>query len=76
MPTMDYTKLKNRIKEKGYTQKSLAQAIGLSESHFCQKLNGTFHFTQTDIRNICCVLHISGEDIGEYFFCPVVEKTQ
>lgn len=32
MPTMDYSKLKGRIKECGFTQKSLAEEIGTSES--------------------------------------------
>ena len=35
MPTMDYSKLKGRIKECGFTQKSLAEEIGTSEGQFC-----------------------------------------
>lgn len=32
MPTMDYSKLRGRIKECGYTQKSLAESIGISKA--------------------------------------------
>lgn len=44
MPTMDYSKLKGRIKECGFTQKSLAEEIGTSESQFCLKLTGKYPF--------------------------------
>lgn len=71
MPTMDYSKLRGRIKECGYTQKSLAEPIGISEGQFCQKLTGKYPFKQTEIDRICDCLTISAEEIGPYFFCPV-----
>ena len=52
MPTMDYSKLCGRIKECGYTQKSLAKVIEISESHFCQKLSGKYPFTQKETRSV------------------------
>lgn len=70
MPTMDYSKLSGRIKERGYTQKSLAEAVGISESQFCQKLSGKYAFKQTEIRKICDILDIEAEEIGAYFFSP------
>lgn len=70
MPSMDYSKLSGRIKERGYTQKALAEVIGISEGQFCQKLAGRYPFKQTEIRNICDALGISGEEIGVYFFSP------
>lgn len=70
MPDMDYRKLLGRIKEKGYTQKELAERIGLSESHLCQKLLGRYAFKQSEMRDICNVLDISGTEIGAYFFSP------
>lgn len=70
MPTMDYSKLCGRIKECGYTQKSLAKVIEISESHFCQKLSGKYPFTQKEIDKICDELKISVDEIGAFFFSP------
>lgn len=74
MLRMDYSKLLGRIKEKGHTQKSVAEAIKVSEGQFCQKLAGNYPFKQTDIRNLCEVLAIPTSEIGIYFFSPEVEK--
>ena len=70
MPKMDYSKLCGRIKECGYTQKSLAKVIEISESHFCQKLSGKYPFTQKEIDKICDALKISVDEIGAFFFSP------
>ena len=70
MPVMDYSKLRGRIKECGYTQKSLAGGIGISEGQFCQKLTGKYPFTQKEIDKICDVLKISVNEIGLFFFSP------
>lgn len=76
MPEMDYSKLIGRAAEFGYTQKAIAEKIGVSESHFCQKLNGNYSFKQKEIRDICEVLEIASDEIGIYFFTPKVEKAQ
>lgn len=76
MPKMDYSKLLGRIKEYGYTQKSLAESVHISESHFCQKISGNYPFKQTDIQRICEVLHIPCSEIGAYFFVQKIEKSQ
>ena len=70
MPDMDYRRLLGRIKEKGLTQKALAELIGVSEGQMCQKLAGRYLFKQSEIRNMCDVLDISQADIGIYFFSP------
>lgn len=70
MPAMDYSKLRGRIKECGYTQKSLAVTIGISESQFCSKMTGKFPFKQTEIDKICDVLNIPADKIGAFFFSP------
>ena len=70
MPTMDYSKLKGRIKECGFTQKSLAEEIGTSEGQFCLKLTGKYPFKQTEIDRICDALKIEVGEIGVYFFSP------
>lgn len=76
MPEMDYGKLNGRIRERGYTQKSLAAEIGVSESQFSQKMQGNYPFKQSEIGKICSVLQIASAEIGSYFFTPRVEKTQ
>lgn len=76
MPKMDYSRLLGKIREKGFTQKSLSENIGVSESHLCQKLAGNYAFKQTEMKKICDLLEISGEEIGSYFFTPELEKAQ
>ena len=76
MPKMDYSKLLGRIKEYNLTQKSLAEKIHISESHFCQKIGGNYPFKQTEIQRICEELQIPASEIGLYFFAASVEKTQ
>lgn len=76
MPEMDYSRLLGRIKECGHTQKSLAESVHISESHFCQKIAGNYPFKQSDIQRICEVLQIPCNEIGVYFFTEKVEKSQ
>lgn len=68
MPHADYSKLLGRIREKGFTQRSLSRVIGINSSHFSRKLKGEFPFTQREIFNICATLEIDSNNIGEYFF--------
>ena len=76
MPKMDYSKLLGRIKENGHTPKSVAEAIGISESQFCQKLAGNYPFKQSDIQRLCDLLGIGAADIGSYFSPPFVDEPQ
>ena len=76
MVRMNYRKLLGRIKECGYTQGSLAAAIGVNASHFSGKVNGNFPFRQEEIFRICTVLEIPRDEVGVYFFTPDVEKSQ
>ena len=64
----NYSKLLGRIKECGFTQETLANAIGKNKSTISAKLNGRYPFTANDIDAICRVLNISNEEIGDYFF--------
>lgn len=76
MPEMDYSRLSGRIREYGYSQKTLAHEIGVSEGQFSQKMNGNYPFKQSEIGKICDKLQIDSAEIGSYFFTPKVEKTQ
>ena len=64
----NYSKLLGRIRECGLTQESLAKAIGKNKSTISTKLNGRSPFTAREIDDICKVLNISNEEIGDYFF--------
>lgn len=64
----NYSKLLGRIKECGLTQETLANAIGKNKSTISAKLNGRYPFTAKDIDDICRVLNISNDEIGDYFF--------
>lgn len=64
----NYSKLLGRIKEKGFTQESLAVAIGISVATMSLKLNNKAFFTQPEICKISDLLDIPVDRIGEYFF--------
>lgn len=70
MLKMDYTLLRGRIRERGLTQKELAEKIGTSEGQLCQKLSGNFVFRQDEIDRISNLLEISANEIGTFFFSP------
>lgn len=65
----DFSKLLGRIKEYGYTQESLAKAIGKDKSTLCSKLNNKGEFKAAEMDEICKLLDISNDEIGNYFFC-------
>jgi transcriptional regulator with XRE-family HTH domain len=70
----DYSKLLGRIKEKGFTQDSLAKYIDITPGVMSLKLNNLSPFKQREIVLICEALDISISEIGEYFFAPEVQK--
>lgn len=64
----NHSKLLGRIKECGYTQKSLADAINMSNGTMSQKINNVSNFNAEEMDKIAKVLDISPCDIGVYFF--------
>lgn len=64
----NYNKLLGKIKENGFTQKSLSKALDKDEGTISAKLNSRVSFTQDEIDGICELLDISSEEIGTYFF--------
>lgn len=71
-----YNKLKGRIIEKFGTVEKFAEAMGLSSSSLSQKLNNGTSFRQSQIPQACFLLGIPSEEVGEYFFTVVVQKTE
>lgn len=72
----DYSKLLGRIKEKGFTQESLAKLIGITPGVMSIKLNNQSPFKQKEIFMICEALDISISEIGEYFFTLKVRNNR
>ena len=72
----DYSKLLGRIREYGYTQKTLATAVGMSLSQLNQCLNGKSNFKHKYIIAICKVLDIRNDEIGAYFYALKTRKTE
>lgn len=64
----DYSKLKGRMKEKGFTQEGVANHINKNKSTLSLKLNNQSLFVQDEISDIVELLDIPGEEIKEYFF--------
>lgn len=64
----NYSKLRGRMVEKGYSIKSLADKLPFSEWSLGMKLRGRFDFKQSEILAICRLLDIPSADIGLYFF--------
>ena len=71
----NYNKLRGRIKENGLTQEDLAKFINVNPATLSLKLNNASEFTQSEIRNICDLLGISGQEVSDYFFTRMVQKT-
>ena len=68
----NHSKLLGRIRECGFTHKSLAKTLGISASTLSAKVNNKNVFTATEIASICRTLNIAKHDIDEYFFVEIV----
>ena len=66
----NHAKLLGRIREYGYTQESLSDAIGINESTLNVKLNGKGYFNTKEIDKMAELLKIPDDEIGVYFFSP------
>lgn len=64
----NHSKLLGRIKECGFIQETLAEAIGISKGTLNAKLSGQFYFTSREMVAICNTLNIPHKDIPVYFF--------
>lgn len=66
MPT-NTNLLRGKIIEKGYTQASIAKAIGITYQSFSKKINNLVPFKVSEIVRLCELLDIRDKDA--YFFC-------
>ena len=72
----DYSKLLGRIREYGYTQKTLSKAVGMSVSQLNQCLKNKANFRHKTILAICDVLDIHISEIGTFFYTLKTRKTE
>lgn len=66
--SFNHAKLLGKMRECGYTQKELADAINMNKSTLNQKLKNKSHFTALEMNNISKLLNIAPAEIGIYFF--------
>ncbi|MDU1314504.1 MAG: helix-turn-helix transcriptional regulator [Clostridium septicum] len=71
---MKYDKLKGIMREKGYSQKNLANKMGVTVQSLNSKLNGRTQFTIEEALNIICILKL--EKPIEIFFQNHIPNTQ
>lgn len=61
-------KLKARMVECGYTQKSLALVLHISPMALGLKINGKNDFRQSEIKQLISILKLSEDDVVTIFF--------
>lgn len=69
-------KLRIRILEYYDTQRSFAEALGMSQNVLSYRLQGRTQFRSDEIYKVCLMLDIPQEQIGEYFFNFAAQKKQ
>lgn len=76
MSQLNYGSLLWEIDRKFETRKDFCQKIGISEPTLYRYLNGTSSMPSTVILKTCTVLSIPREEIGLYFFAPIVDESK
>lgn len=61
-------KLKGRMSEMGFTQKDIAEYLGITAVTVSLKINNVRPMYVEEAEKIAKILKISGEDFGKYFF--------
>lgn len=64
----NYAKLKDRLKECGFSQTDLAKYMGLAQATVSQKLNGARPLSLEEAKLIAQLLEIPDAEFGFYFF--------
>lgn len=66
---IDYTLIRETMKQKNISMQKLADMIGISKSSVSRKLNGEFEFTVSESQMICDVLGLKPSSV--FFARPV-----
>ena len=72
----DYSKLRGRIREKFGTEHKFAAAMGMGRVSLSGKLNNEGDFTRKQMLKAAELLQLDANDIPEYFFRPIVQKSE
>ena len=72
----DYSKLRGLIKEKYGSEKRFADHLSFSSVTLNRRLNNHAFFDQNEIMEVCHLLDIPDYKKSEYFFTPIVRKTE
>lgn len=73
---LDTSKLRGKIFERYKTLKDFANDLGLNKATTCNKVDGKTQWKATEIYQATQILGISQNEIGMYFFTPLVGKSQ
>lgn len=73
-PKYDYSKLKGKIVENGFSNKTFAKAVGMSISSLYNKFACNSYFTQDEIELIKKVLRLKDSEVVLIFFTLKVKK--
>lgn len=65
---MNSAKLKGKILEAGYTQRTLADPMGMSKNTLNGKINGRIPFNTLEINRLCEILGISDDSEKVHIF--------
>lgn len=66
--SFNHSKLLGKMRECGYTQEKLAEAIQMNKGTLNAKLKNKSHFTSDEMDSISKMLNIPSAEIGAYFF--------
>lgn len=78
---MDKILFEYHMKKNGYTQRTLARVIGITEATLSRKLSAPeggkrYDFTQSEIKAVAQILHLTPEDVWRIFFDGEEETRQ
>ena len=64
---MNKNELQAEMKRKGFTYKTMSEAIGISANGFWRKINGENDFTLSEIQSIAALLDLNNEQVRVIF---------
>ncbi len=70
----DYSKLRGRIVEKYGKYHVFADALGVSTHTLSNRLNNQSSWSHDDMSKAIMLLGIPDNDVGAYFFAPIVQN--
>ena len=72
----DYSRLRGKIREVCDTQDRFSELMGMSKTTVSAKLNNKSEFSQPEIVRAVKILDLRVDEISQYFFTPLVQKSK